>query len=301
MKKSHCLFSNLKNKFLFALTVIAMAFAFTGCPNPTVPGSQGAVIIPGESISTFVGTWENNDYGWHSEYQITSSAVNDVSSSCSYNIVSSSTVKSSDGYTLIFCQCSQGNEYIPTERFYAVAVKLDTSGNLDIYCPIGDISGYDTLEDMCEVCTSSYAVSAHNNNYPPTTCTSTNWTETITCSGSANNCVIVKNNGVITVTLGSESFVVTYANKVNDTEVSMPSSNGTRMTTEVDKCLTLADNSTLSLREYELFITYVEYMGWTYGLYDTYEDEDSGELVTAALAQGILTEQQANLILRHFL
>lgn len=180
MKKSHCLFSNLKNKFLLALAVIAMAFAFTGCPNPTVPGAQGGdngsqtiplVSAVNAELGDIAGTWENNDYG-HSEYRITSSTITDAMMNCSYNIVSPSTVTSADGYTLIFTQCAQGTEWTPAGNYYVIAAKLNSNGSLDISCPLDYSVNYTSLSALQEVYTSSYGVEANRN-----------WTTTCTAVG----------------------------------------------------------------------------------------------------------------------
>ncbi|MCR5612185.1 hypothetical protein [Treponema sp.] len=160
MKKSHCLFSNLKNKFLFALAVIAMAFAFTGCPNPTLIANNEAYTGSINSIEDVKAVWENNDWNYHSEYGISTTEITDAMG-CVFRIASNTLVTSSDGYSLIFTQCAKGTEWTPAGNYYAIAVKLNINGSLDIVCPCDYKEKYTSLNALQEVYVSSYNVEAN--------------------------------------------------------------------------------------------------------------------------------------------
>lgn len=114
--------------------------------------------------AAFLGTWENNDWGYHSEYILKKNQINDKSMSVLYNVVSASTVTTADGYTLVFCQVAEGSgtAYTPAGNFYAVGIKLD-GGSLKICCPLDYQSVLTTLEGLKNKYPSSFNFAGSGN------------------------------------------------------------------------------------------------------------------------------------------
>lgn len=112
----------------------------------------------------FLGTWENNDNGWHSEYVVSKNQINDKSMRVLYNVVSDSPVETTDGYILFFCQVAEGSgtEYTPAGNFYAVGMKLEGE-SLKICCPLDYQSVYKTPEELKNNYPSSYTFAGSDN------------------------------------------------------------------------------------------------------------------------------------------
>ena len=120
---------------------------------------------PVEGVAdVFVGTWENNDWGYHSEYAVSKNQINDKSMGVLYNVVSTSTVTTTDGYTLVFCQVAEesGTQWTPEGNYYAVGLKLEDD-KLKICCPLDYNSVYETLVDLNNNYTSSYNFASSGN------------------------------------------------------------------------------------------------------------------------------------------
>ena len=111
----------------------------------------------------FLGTWENNDWG-HSEYAVSKNQINDGMSNVLYNVVSASTVTTTDGYILFFCQVAEGSgtKYTPAGNFYAVGMKLEGE-SLKICCPLDYQSVCTTLEELQNKYSSSYTFAGSGN------------------------------------------------------------------------------------------------------------------------------------------
>ena len=143
------------NKFvrgIFGLILSCFVIAvITSCTQPV--GGYSPDFDPNDLL----GSWENNDYGWHSEYVVSKNQINDKSMSVLYNVVSDSTVKTTDGYILFFCQVAEGSgtEFTPAGNFYAVGMKLEGE-SLKICCPLDYQSVFTTLEELQNKYTSSY-------------------------------------------------------------------------------------------------------------------------------------------------
>lgn len=148
------------NKFvrgIFGLILSCFVIAvITSCEPPKPVSSYGGTSI--------YGTWENNDWGWHSEYVVSKNQINDKSMNVLYNVVSDLTVTTTDGYTLYFCQVAEGSgtEYTPAGNFYAVGLKID-NGSLKICCPLDYSSVFKTLEELQDKYTSSYNFAGSGN------------------------------------------------------------------------------------------------------------------------------------------
>ena len=156
------------NKFvrgIFGLISSCFVIAvITSCTQPV--GGYSPDFDPNDLL----GSWENNDYGWHSEYVVSKNQINDKSMSVLYNVVSDSTVKTTDGYILFFCQVAEGSgtEYTPAGNFYAVGMKLEGE-SLKICCPLDYQSVCTTLEELKNKYPSSYNFAGSDNN--ETVCT----------------------------------------------------------------------------------------------------------------------------------
>ena len=154
------------NKFvrgIFGLILSCFVIAvITSCTQP------GGGYSPDFDPNDLLGTWEN--YGWHSEYVVSKNQINDKSMSVLYNVVSDSTVKTTDGYILFFCQVAEGSgtEYTPAGNFYAVGMKLEGE-SLKICCPLDYQSVCTTLEELQNKYSSSYTFAGSGNN--ETVCT----------------------------------------------------------------------------------------------------------------------------------
>ena len=157
------------NKFvrgIFGLILSCFVIAvITSCTQPV--GGYSPQI---NYLADLLGTWENNDSGLHSEYVVSKNQINDKSMSVLYNVVSDSTVKTTDGYILFFCQVAEGSgtEYTPAGNFYAVGMKLEDE-SLKICCPLDYQSVCTTLEELKNKYPSSYTFAGSGNN--ETVCT----------------------------------------------------------------------------------------------------------------------------------
>ena len=156
------------NKFvrgIFGLILSCFVIAvITSCTQPV--GGYSPDFDPDDLL----GSWENNDYGWHSEYVVSKNQINDKSMSVLYNVVSDSTVKTTDGYILFFCQVAEGSgtKDTPAGNFYAVGMKLEGE-SLKICCPLDYQSVCTTLEELQNKYSSSYTFAGSGNN--ETVCT----------------------------------------------------------------------------------------------------------------------------------
>ena len=156
------------NKFvrgIFGLILSCFVIAvITSCTQPV--GGYSPDFDPNDLL----GSWENNDNGWHSEYVVSKNQINDKSMSVLYNVVSDSTVKTTDGYILFFCQVAEGSgtEFTPAGNFYAVGMKLEGE-SLKICCPLDYQSVCTTLEELKNKYPSSYNFAGSGNN--ETVCT----------------------------------------------------------------------------------------------------------------------------------
>ena len=150
------------NKFvrgIFGLILSCFVIAvITSCTQPV--GGYSPDFDPDDLL----GTWENNDYGWHSEYVVSKNQINDKSMSVLYNVVSDSTVKTTDGYILFFCQVAEGSGTEDTHagNFYAVGMKLEGE-SLKICCPLDYLSVCTTLEELQNKYSSSYTFAGSGN------------------------------------------------------------------------------------------------------------------------------------------
>ena len=156
------------NKFvrgIFGLILSCFVIAvITSCTQPV--GGYSPDFDPDDLL----GSWENNDNGWHSEYVVSKNQINDKSMSVLYNVVSDSTVKTTDGYILFFCQVAEGSgtKDTPAGNFYAVGMKLEGE-SLKICCPLDYQSVCTTLEELKNKYPSSYTFAGSGNN--ETVCT----------------------------------------------------------------------------------------------------------------------------------
>lgn len=156
------------NKFvrgIFGLILSCFVIAvITSCTQPV--GGYSPDFDPNDLL----GSWENNDYGWHSEYAVSKNQINDGMSNVLYNVVSASTVKTTDGYILFFCQVAEGSgtKDTPAGNFYAVGMKLEGE-SLKICCPLDYQSVCTTLEELKNKYPSSYNFAGSGNN--ETVCT----------------------------------------------------------------------------------------------------------------------------------
>lgn len=156
------------NKFVLGIFgLILSCFVIAGITSCTPPvGGYSPDFDPNDLL----GSWENNDYGWHSEYVVSKNQINDKSMSVLYNVVSDSTVKTTDGYILFFCQVAEGSgtKDTPAGNFYAVGMKLEGE-SLKICCPLDYQSVCTTLEELKNKYPSSYNFAGSGNN--ETVCT----------------------------------------------------------------------------------------------------------------------------------
>lgn len=150
------------NKFvrgIFGLILSCFVIAvITSCTQPV--GGYSPDFDPNDLL----GSWKNNDYGWHSEYVVSKNQINDKSMSVLYNVVSDSTVTTTDGYILFFCQVAEGSgtEFTPAGNFYAVGMKLEGE-SLKICCPLDYLSVCTTLEELQNKYPSSYTFAGSGN------------------------------------------------------------------------------------------------------------------------------------------
>ena len=156
------------NKFVRGIFgLISSCFVIAVITSCTQPGGGYS---PAFDPDDLLGSWENNDNGWHSEYVVSKNQINDKSMSVLYNVVSDSTVKTTDGYILFFCQVAEGSgtEFTPAGNFYAVGMKLEGE-SLKICCPLDYQSVCTTLEELKNKYPSSYNFAGSGNN--ETVCT----------------------------------------------------------------------------------------------------------------------------------
>lgn len=158
------------NKFVRGIFgLILSCFVIAGITSCTPPGGSSVADqityldavdgVPDE----FLGTWENNDYG-HSEYAVSKTQINDCMAKVLYNVVSTSTVTTTDGYTLVFCQVAEGsgNSYTPAGNYYVVGLKL-FEDKLTICCPLDYSSVYKTLDSLTKKYTSAFTFDSSGN------------------------------------------------------------------------------------------------------------------------------------------
>ncbi len=152
------------NKFvrgIFGLILSCFVIAgITSCtpPSGSSVADQITYLDAVEGVpDSFVGTWENNDNGWHSEYAVSKIQINDCMSNVLFNVVSTSTVTTTDGYTLVFCQVAEGSgtSYTPAGNYYVVGLKL-FEDKLTICCPLDYSSVYKTLDSLTKKYTSAF-------------------------------------------------------------------------------------------------------------------------------------------------
>lgn len=158
------------NKFvrgIFGLILSCFVIAvITSCTQPGggyTPQINYLTAVDGVP-DAFLGTWENNDWGYHSEYAVSKNQINDGMANVLYNVISTSTVTTTDEYTLVFCQVAEGSgtEYTPAGNLYAVGIKLD-GGSLKICCPLDYESVFTTLEGLQNKYPSSYKFAGSGN------------------------------------------------------------------------------------------------------------------------------------------
>lgn len=158
------------NKFVRGIFgLILSCFVIAGITSCTPPGGSSVADqityldavdgVPDE----FLGTWENNDYG-HSEYAVSKTQINDCMAKVLYNVVSTSTVTTTDGYTLVFCQVAEGsgNSYTPAGNYYVVGLK-HSGDSLTICCPLDYSSVYKTLGSLTKKYTSAFTFDSSGN------------------------------------------------------------------------------------------------------------------------------------------
>lgn len=158
------------NKFVRGIFgLILSCFVIAGITSCTPPSGSSVAdqityldAVEGVPVS-FLGTWENNDYG-HSEYTITKTQINDCMSKVLYNVVSTSTVTTTDGYTLVFCQVAEGSgtSYTPAGNYYVVGLKL-SEDSLTICCPLDYSSVYKALDSLTKKYTSAFTFEGSGN------------------------------------------------------------------------------------------------------------------------------------------
>lgn len=158
------------NKFvrgIFGLILSCFVIAgITSCtpPSGSSVADQITYLDAVEGVpDSFVGKWENNEYG-HSEYTITKTQINDCMTNVLYNVVSTSTVTTTDEYTLVFCQVAEGSgtSYTPAGNYYVVGLKL-SEGKLTICCPLDYSSVYKTLDSLTKKYTSAFTFDGSGN------------------------------------------------------------------------------------------------------------------------------------------
>ncbi|MBQ0002191.1 MAG: hypothetical protein KBT21_01505 [Treponema sp.] len=169
MKKNYR-FSSLILGIALSLSVIT---GLVSCEQPSVAKSVQLQFPPApqnEFLKAFLGTWENNDYNFHSEYEISKTYIKDSGMNVWYEIKSEETVQSADGCTLVFCEVAEGHDtqWTPAKNFYSVALKLE-DGKLSISCPIDSNSIYKSLDELKAKYQTSYNVKGNNNYF--TVCT----------------------------------------------------------------------------------------------------------------------------------
>lgn len=159
------------NKFVRGIFgLILSCFVIAGITSCTPPGGSSVAdqityLDAVEGVpDSFLGTWENNDSGWHSEYAVSKTQINDCIYKVIYNVVSTSTVLTTDGYTLVFCQVAEGSgtSYTPDGNYYVVGLKL-SGDKLTICCPLDFSSVYKTLGSLTKKYTSAFRFEGSGN------------------------------------------------------------------------------------------------------------------------------------------
>ncbi len=146
-------------KFKALVALLLIAFVSVSCTQPEDSSKKKSSNTPvagstETTFDTFVGTWENNDYDYHSEYKIAKDKISDAMN-CEYQVLTETLVKSTDGYYFIFTKCIKGTEYTPEGNFFAIAVKLDVDNKLHIICPMDYTETFTSLEALQERYTTS--------------------------------------------------------------------------------------------------------------------------------------------------
>lgn len=158
------------NKFVRGIFgLILSCFVIAGITSCTPPGvssvtDQITYLDAVEGVpDSFLGTWENNDCG-HSEYAVSKTQINDCMTKVLYNVVSTSTVLTTDGYTLVFCQVAEGSgtSYTPAGNYYVVGLNL-SGDSLTICCPLDYRSVYKTLGSLTKKYTSAFTFNSSGN------------------------------------------------------------------------------------------------------------------------------------------
>lgn len=153
------------NKFVLGIFgLILSCFVIAGITSCTPPGvSSVGNYYDKYELPEVLTVWENNDYG-HSEYAVSKTQINDCRTKVIYNVVSTSTVLTTDGYTLVFCQVAEGSgtKYTPAGNYYVVGLK-HSGDSLIICCPLDYSSVYKTLEELQNEYTSSYSFAGSGN------------------------------------------------------------------------------------------------------------------------------------------
>lgn len=159
------------NKFVRGIFgLILSCFVIAGITSCTPPGGSSVAdqityLDTVEGVpDSFLGTWENNDYGQHSEYAVSKTKINDCMTKVLYNVVSTATVTTTDGYTLVFCQVAEGSgtSYTPAGNYYVVGLKL-SGDSLIICCPLDYSSVYKTLGSLTKKYTSAFRFEGSGN------------------------------------------------------------------------------------------------------------------------------------------
>ncbi|MBO6175982.1 MAG: hypothetical protein J6O39_00360 [Treponema sp.] len=131
------------------------------------------------------------------------------------------------------------------------------------------------------------------------------WCEIV--KGNENSLFITGEGDTIDVKSGNDSFTAVFSERGNGKLLSMPAGEG-RMEMEVNDYLWLSDDRTpgkVSVKDfYELQLTDVEYMGWcmsfTKGTWDYDEEEDEYSDMYSIIGNYVISEKDAESILRHF-
>lgn len=153
--------------------LVISVFASCSQPSNNVPNLPVLPVSAEANLDdAFLGTWENNDYGFTSTYSVAKNQIKDESMDVWYDVVSSEVVVSADGYTLVFCQIAEGHgtEWTPAGGYHVVALKYNSgTSKLDIFCPV-NTSGYTSLSLLQNAHPSTYNV-GDNISFSPTSCT----------------------------------------------------------------------------------------------------------------------------------
>lgn len=152
------------NKFVRGIFgLILSCFVIVGITSCEPPSGGNGLKAPelvtpvAANLSEFEGTWVNDDWGWHSEYVVSSTIIKDVSMECEFNVVSENLIKTNDSqdkYTLVIVQTKQGTESTPIGFYYVIGL-LKKDGNLRICCPLDYASRFTSIEQIVDKYTNS--------------------------------------------------------------------------------------------------------------------------------------------------